>query len=136
MSYLVNANILREVTKPAPDAKVVAWLSAHEAELMIDPIILGELCTGILALPVGRKRAQLEQWFAAVVEALDCLPWDANVSLRWVRLVVGLRRKGESLPMLDSMIVATVLTHSLTVVTHNVRDFERSGARIVDPFAG
>lgn len=103
---------------------------------MIDPIILGELCTGILALPAGRKRAQLEQWFAAVVEALDCLPWDANVSLRWVRLVVGLRRKGESLPMLDSMIAATALTHSLTVVTHNVRDFERSGARIVDPFAG
>lgn len=115
---------------------MVEWLSAHEAELMIDPIILGELCTGILALPAGRKRAQLEQWFAAVVESIDCLPWDANVSLRWASLVVELRRKGESLPMLDSMIAATALTHNLTVATHNVSDFERSGARVVDPFEG
>jgi predicted nucleic acid-binding protein len=136
VSYLVDANILSEMTKPAPDAKVVEWLSAHEAELVIDPIILGELCTGILALPAGRKRTQLEQWFAAVVEAIDCLAWDSNVSLRWASLVVGLRRKGDSLPILDSMIAATALTHNLTVATHNIRDFERCGARVVDPFAG
>jgi predicted nucleic acid-binding protein len=41
-----------------------------------------------------------------------------------------------TLPMLDSMIAATALTHNLTVATHNVRDFERCGARVVDPFAG
>ena len=134
MTYLVDANVLSEATKPAPDAKVVEWLLDHEEDFVVDPIIMGELCIGILALPVGRKRTQLEQWFAAVAGATDCLPWDATVSQRWASLVVELQRKGETLPVLDGMIAATALTHGLTVVTRNIRDFTRAGVKVVDPF--
>jgi hypothetical protein len=49
--------------------------------------------------------------------------------------VVQLARKGRSLPLLDSMIAATALEHGLTVVTRNVRDFEETGVKVVDPFA-
>ncbi len=61
MTYLVDANVLGEPTQPAPDAKVLAWLMANEADFAVDPIILGELRNGILMLPAGRKRAQLQQ---------------------------------------------------------------------------
>ena len=135
MNYLVDVNVLSEATKPVPDGKVVEWLSAHEEDFVVDSIILGELYIGILALPAGRKRTQLEQWFAAVVEATDCLPWDAAVSRRWAGLVVELQRKGEPLPVLDGMIAATALTHGLTVVTRNVRDFQKTGVNVLDPFA-
>ena len=135
MTYLVDVNVLSEPTKPAPNAKVVDWLVAHEEDFVIDPIILGELCMGILALPSGRKRTQLERWFADVVEATDCVPWDAVVSRRWATLVVALQRKGETLPVLDGMIAATALTHGLIVATRNVRDFKKAGAKVVDPFA-
>ena len=134
MTYLVDVNVLSEPTKSAPNAKVVDWLVAHEEDFVIDPIILGELCMGILALPAGRKRTQLEQWFTDVVEATDCIPWDAAVSRRWATLVVALQRKGETLPVLDGMIAATALTHGLTVATRNVRDFKKAGAKVVDPF--
>ena len=60
MTYLVDANILTEPTKPAPDRKVVEWLIANEADFVVDSIILGELLVGILTLPAGRKRARLE----------------------------------------------------------------------------
>ena len=60
-----------------PISNVVDWLSANERNLVVDSIILGELCIGILALPRGRKRTQLEQWFGDVVQTIDCLPWDA-----------------------------------------------------------
>jgi toxin FitB len=33
------------------------------------------------------------------------------------------------------MIAATALEHGLTVATRNVRDFEETGVRVVDPFA-
>ena len=92
MTYLVDVNVLSEPTRPAPDAKVVSWLSANEGDFVVDSIILGELRIGILTLPPGRKRTQLERWFAAVVETIDCLPWDAAVSRRWAELVVESRR--------------------------------------------
>ena len=43
MTFLVDANVLSEATKAKPDANVVAWLRQNEAELVVDPIILGEM---------------------------------------------------------------------------------------------
>jgi predicted nucleic acid-binding protein len=135
VTYLVDANVLSEPTKPVPISKVVDWLIANEENLVVDSIILGELCVGILALPRGRKRTQLEQWFWDVVQTMDCLPWDATISRRWAKLVVDLKQKGDSLPLLDSMIAATALQHDLTVATRNTRDFNRTGVKVLDPFA-
>ena len=134
MTYLVDANILSEPTKHRPDAKVVAWLSANERDFVVDSVILGEIALGILMLARGRKRTQLERWFEAVAERIDCLAWDASISRRWAQLVASLRKKGQALPVLDSMIAATALAHGLTVATHNVRDFQKAGVPVLDPF--
>jgi toxin FitB len=134
MTYLVDANVLSEAIKPQPAPQVLAWLKANEADFVVDPIILGELAIGILLLPRGRKRARLETWFAAVTERIDYLPWDAAISRRWAQLIADLRKRGQTLPILDSMIAATALAHGLTVATHNVRDFQKTGVRVLDPF--
>jgi predicted nucleic acid-binding protein len=63
LSYLVDANVLSEPTRPDPDPGVVSWLRAHERELAVDPIILGEIRFGILLLPEGQRRQRLERWF-------------------------------------------------------------------------
>jgi predicted nucleic acid-binding protein len=135
MTYLVAANVMSEPTNRVPSSKVVDWLSANEGNLVVDSIILGELCAGILALPRGRKRTQLEQWFDDVAQTIDCLPWDGTISRRWAKLVVDLKQKGDKLPLLDSMIAATALHHELTVATRNTRDFERASVKVLDPFA-
>jgi len=134
VTYLVDANVLSEPTKPVPSSKVIDWLSANESDLVVDSIILGELCIGILALPRGRKRVQLEQWFGALVQTIECLPWDATISRRWAKLVVGLRQQGVTFSLLDGMIAATALVHDLIVVTRNTRDFNKTGVNVMDPF--
>ena len=135
MIYLVDANVLSEPTKQVADKRVIAWLDANESNLIVDSIIIGELRIGILALPRGRKRDRLEQWYETVIETIECLPWDAMVSRRWAALVVELRRKGETVPLLDGMIAATALQHELTVATRNTRDFEKTGVKTLNPFA-
>jgi toxin FitB len=98
MKFLVDANVLSEPTKSAPDARVVTWLSDHEGDLAVDPIVLGELYFGVLVMPDGRKRARLQKWFDALAQALQCLPWDAAVGRRWARLVSICGRRGRRCP--------------------------------------
>lgn len=136
MKYLVDANVLSEPTRPTPDPRVVEWLRAHEREIAVDPVILGELRFGILILPQGRKRTSLERWFDAGAGRLHCLPWDVDTGLKWAELLARLRATGKAMPIKDSLIAATAVVHGLAVVTRNRSDFVNAGVRIVDPFVG
>ena len=135
MKYLVDANVLSEPTKPAPNPAVVEWLRQNEREIAVDPVILGEVRFGILLLPKGKRRARLDQWFEAGVRRLVCLPWEAETGLRWAELVASLRRSGRSMPVKDSLIAATALVYDLVIATRNHADFEKAGVEIVNPFS-
>lgn len=134
MTYLVDANVLSEGTKPSPDARVLEWLRLHEKEMAVDAVILGEVRYGILLLPAGQRRTRLESWFDVFVRTIRCLPWDAATGLRWAELMVALRKRGTGIPLQDGMIAATALRHGLKVATRNVRDFKATGAEVVNPF--
>jgi len=136
VKYLVDANVLSEPTRPAPQPAVIAWLRRHERTIVVDPVILGEIRYGILLLPQGRRRAGLEQWFDEGVRKLQCLPWEAETGLRWAELLARLRASGRAMPVKDSLIAATALANRLTVVTRNVTDFEKAGCPVHDPFEG
>jgi predicted nucleic acid-binding protein len=133
--FLVDANVLSEATRPEPDPGALEWLSRHESEIAVDPIILGEIRFGIFLLPAGKRRERLERWFQDGVERIHCLTWESTTGLRWARLLAELRASGQSMPVKDSLIAATALVYGLTVVTRNRRNFEKAGVEIVDPFA-
>lgn len=134
--YLVDANVLSEATKPAPDQRVIDWLGHNEPELAVDPVILGEIRFGILLLPPGRRRSRLERWFEDGVQRLQCISWEASTGLRWAELLARLRGEGRAMPIKDSFIAATALAHDLAVVTLNRRDFDAAGVIVVDPILG
>jgi toxin FitB len=134
LTYLVDANVLSEATKPSPDPALLQWLKQNEREIAVDPFILGEVRFGIFLLPAGKRRQRLERWFKEGVAKVHCVPWDATAGLRWARLLADLRAAGQSMPVKDSLIAATALLHGLTVVTRNVRDFGNAGVKVLDPF--
>jgi toxin FitB len=134
VKFLVDANVLSEPTKPVPDTGVLSWLREHEQDLVVDPVILGELRFGILILPKGKRRLALERWFDAGVQRLHCLPWDADTGLKWAELLARLRMAGKAMPIKDSLIAATAAVHDLTVATRNRSDFKNAGVKTIDPF--
>ena len=134
MTCLVDANVLCETSRPSPDPRVIEWLARHERDLVVNPVILGEVRFGILLLPSGRRRRKLESWFDEVTRRIHCVPWDAETGWRWAELLARLRTLGRPMPIKDSLIAATALTHGLSLATRNRRDFEASGVDLVDPF--
>ncbi|HET7588986.1 MAG TPA: type II toxin-antitoxin system VapC family toxin [Solirubrobacterales bacterium] len=133
MRHLVDANVLSEATKPAPDPHVVEWLRRNERSLVVDPVVLGEVRFGILLLERGARRAKLERWYEEGVARIQCLPWDSAVGLRWAQLLADLRRNGRPMSIKDSLIAATALTHDLVLATLNRQDFKPAKVKLVDP---
>lgn len=133
MRFIVDASVLSEPTKPAPDESVVRWLRLHERDLVVDPIVLGEIRFGILLLARSKRRARLEAWFESGVRRLQCIPWEAETGLRWAALLARLRAAGKSMPVKDSLIAASALAHGLPIATRNAKDFASAGVDIVNP---
>lgn len=135
MKFLVDANVLCEPTRPAPEPRVIEWLRHHEPDLAVNPIILGEIEYGILLLPAGRKRTRLQQWFREGIGRMRSLDLDSAAASAWAALLARLKKRGAAMPIKDSLIAATASAHNLTVVTRNVVDYRRAGVPLVNPFA-
>ena len=56
---------------------------------------------------------------------------DTAIARRWGSITAAIGNKSA-----DLQLAATALEYELTVVTRNVRDFEPTGVRIVNPFEG
>lgn len=84
----------------------------------------------------GRRRSRLEQWFNEGAVRRHCIAWETATGLRWAKLLVDLRAAGRAMPIKDSLIAATALTHDLAIATLNRRDFEASGVELIDPARG
>ena len=91
MTYLVDANVLSEATKPAPNSNAIERLRNNERAIAVDPIILD-------LSPAGKRRRRLETWFDDGARIV-CVPWDALTGLRWAKLLAEPRKSGESMPI-------------------------------------
>jgi predicted nucleic acid-binding protein len=134
MKFLMDANVLSEVTRPEPSAKVVEWLRKHERDLAVTPIVLGEIEYGIGLTISPRKRKELEHWFAEGMKRLRLIDLDSGTASAWAALLVRLKKKGRAMPVKDSLIAASAIQQQLTIVTRNVSDFQHTGVSLINPF--
>jgi predicted nucleic acid-binding protein len=63
--YLLDTNVISELAKVQPEAKVISWIQASSEELLyLSVLTIGEIRKGIDSLPRSNKRALLESWLA------------------------------------------------------------------------
>lgn len=134
MKYLVDANVLSEPTKPVYNPQVVQWLIAHEADLLVSPLVLGEIWRGVDALPKSKKKQALATWFETLCNRMTTLDWTTETALEWAEMVNRIKKSGYTVGILDTMIAATAKVHQLTVAARNVADFQRCVVPVVNPF--
>jgi toxin FitB len=135
--YLLDTNIISNVTKPAPSEALVAWMSRQaDEDLFISCLTVGEIRRGILEKRADKKRRELERWFSGpqgpqALFAGRVLPFDEEAGLVWARLMAEGTARGRTRSPLDMIVAAVAEANDCVVVTENERDF--AGLRIVNP---
>jgi predicted nucleic acid-binding protein len=135
---ILDTNVLSELMKPSPSARVVAWIEAQPAHsLFTTSITQSEILYGVMMLPAGRRRQALEAAADAVFRkdfAGRVLSFGSDAALPYARIAVDRRRTGRPISQSDAQIAAIALCTGATVVTRNVTDFENCGVDLVNPW--
>ena len=107
--------------KPNPD--YVAWLATVEASAQLTSVIVaGELLAGVEAFP---DRQKLRHNIEKILARVKVLGLDIEVARTFGRVGAQLRIMGMPIGDADTWIAATAIHYDLTVVSANVRHFER-----------
>ena len=136
MGYLIDTNVWSELQKRSRiDPGVQRWFAEVAMdEVYLSVLVVGEVRCGIERLrrrdpqQASRLETRLEQLTSAMSGRI--LPLSLPIAERWGRINVP-----NPLPVVDGLLAATALVHDLTLVTRNVRDVERSGVKLLNPFS-
>lgn len=137
MRYLLDTNILSNVTKPKPSQSLLAWMGEQaDEDLFIASLVVAEIWFGILDATEGKKRLQLEKWFRGpegpqALFAGRILSFDEKAGLIWARLMADGEKAGQPRSALEMILAAVAEANDCIVVTDNEKHF--SGLKYINP---
>lgn len=135
---VLDTNVVSEPLRPTPDPAVLAWLDAQTAgTLFLSSITVAELLAGVAALPAGRKRNKLALALTEQVLPLfegRVLAFDTPTAHAFARVHAGATAAGNPIAFADAAIAAIAAAQGFALATRNVRDFEGTGVRLIDPW--
>jgi toxin FitB len=136
--FLIDTNVISEVTRPKPDVHVINWLAAADEERsFLSVATIAEISSGIEGMPIGAKQKRLRDWLHdELIPRFDerILPADAALAILWGSTVRRSRQGGHSIETMDALIAATAEHHNLTIVTRNIMHFSTLSLPLLNPW--
>jgi toxin FitB len=137
--WLLDTNVIAEVSGARPNPKVEKWLSAQPEHLLFLSILtIGEYQKGIEHLQPGdKRRPHLKKSLAALQQRFSgrILSVSDEIVLRWGSISGEVKRSTGHFPsVIDTMLAATAIEHNLYLATRNVAHVASSGAVVFNPW--
>ncbi len=127
MAYLLDADwVIHALGGREPVRSLLPQL-AHQG-VSLCPITIGEVYEGAFGFPnPGAHLASYRQFLAPI----PVIPLNDGVMERFAQLRSDLRSRGQLIPDLDLLVAATALHNGLTLLTFNLRHFNRINGLII-----
>jgi toxin FitB len=136
--WLLDTNVLSELRRPRPEAKVISFVAAQPLEtLHISTVTFAEIRFGIELLPHATRRSELADWLTHKVRPMferRVLQVTEDVMLMWRLLVEEGRKMGHTFSQPDLIIAATARHHGLTVVSRDTADYLKANVAVFNPW--
>jgi len=134
---VLDTNVLSEPLKKQPDEHVLAWLASLEEEAGATSVSVGELLTGVRALPAGRRREGLLEAIESTLGTFagSVLAYDEAAARHYAQLQESRRAAGRPLAVEDGMNAAICIARGTTLATRNTPDFAGLGLELIDPWS-
>jgi len=136
--FLLDTNVLSELRRPKPDARVVAFVSSQPLELLhVSVVTFAEIRFGIETVKDIARRMELNDWLEHKLRPMfeeRVLEISEDIMLKWRLLVEDGRKKGHTFSQPDLIIAATALQHGLTLVSRDVSEYEIARVPVVNPW--
>ena len=120
--YLLDTNIVSHWMRGHPEV-LRRLRSRAPSELSLSSITLAEILYGIEKSP--SRKGERRDRIASILSQLHLHPFDEAAARRYARVRSRLEESGQPISERDTQIAAVALCRRLTVVTHNVREFDR-----------
>ncbi len=137
---IVDTNVLSELMRPKPSARVAAWVAKQPAaELSTTSITEAEIFYGIELLAKGKRRqgllAAAEAMFAEDL-AGRIFAFESDAARVFSEIAAYRRALGKPISHADAQIAAIARVRGAKLATRDVADFEGCGLDVVDPWNG
>jgi predicted nucleic acid-binding protein len=136
--WLLDTNVISELHRPRPDAKVVSFIARNPLHLMfVSAVTLAEIRFGMEIVKDPIRRMDLDEWLIHTVRPMfenRVLNVTEDIMLRWRLLVENGRKTGHTFTQPDLIIAATALHHGLTMVSRDTRDFAKANITVLNPW--
>lgn len=135
---VLDTNVLSELMRGSPHRAVMGWMATQAtADCYITSITEAEILHGILRLPAGSRRRQIEAAAEAMFResfASRILSFDSTAARAYAQIVIGRVRRGRPISQFDAQIAGICHASSSTLATRNRRDFEHCGIALINPW--
>jgi toxin FitB len=135
---ILDTNVLSALMLEEPLQDVAAWLDRQpRASVWTTAITIFEMRSGLVSLPIGCRRAMLEEKFQILVgERLEqrVLPFDSPAAEQAAILMGERQRSGRPRDLRDTMIAAIAISQNATLATRNTKHFDDLHVPVVDPW--
>lgn len=133
--FLLDTNVISELRRRKPEPRVLRWFEQVSGDRFYFSVLtIGEIRRGIERLNDPLAQRRLEEWLESTLFpwlGSQLLPVNLAIAERWGRLSAA---AGRPLPVIDSLLAATVLENNLTLVTRNLGDFDLLGIGVINPW--
>lgn len=137
--WLLDTNVLSELRRPKPDAKVVRFVSSQSLDLLfVSVVTFAEIRFGIELVNDVARRMELSDWLLHKLRPMfedRALEITEDIILKWRLLVEEGRKIGHTISQPDLIIAATALHHGLTIVSRDTSEYEKAKVPVFNPWA-